>query len=111
MPVAGNSLADLPGGVQSFGGVRRRHPDVQHDQVGRQVADQRENPRAVAGLPDDLKPRPLEQAGQPLAEEDVVLRQKDARYGRTLVVALRAVAGRLSRHASDYGPAPYRPLP
>ena len=82
-------LADLPGRLHALGGVGRRHPDVDHHQVGLVAGDQRHQLGAVPGLADDLEAGALEQAGQALAEQDVVLGQDHPQPGR--------------RHRQDYG--------
>jgi hypothetical protein len=45
---------------------------------------------AVAGLPNDLEPGALEQAGQPFTQQDVVLGQDNPQvaHGRIVVVML-----------------------
>jgi hypothetical protein len=55
--------------------VGGRHSDVGHHQVGHCVADQPEQPRAVSCLPDDLEAGAFEQAGQTLAEQNIVVGQ------------------------------------
>ena len=75
-------LADLAGRVQALGGVGRGHADVHHHQLGRLVGDQGQQLAGVAGLAHDLEPRALEQAGQPLAQQDVVLGQDHPNAGR-----------------------------
>ena len=45
-------------------------------------AGQREQFGAVPGLADDLESRPFEQAGQALAEQDIVIGQHDPGCGR-----------------------------
>jgi hypothetical protein len=71
----GELHTDYPGRVEALGGVGRRHPNVGHYQVGRVLADQREQLCTVASLPDDVETRAFEQAGQSLAEQDVILGQ------------------------------------
>jgi hypothetical protein len=51
----------------------RRHSDVDHHELRRLGADQGEQLYGIAGLSDHVDAGPLEQAGQPLAEEDVVV--------------------------------------
>src|SRR5262249_26001019 len=75
-----------PRRFQPLGGVAGRHPDVRHHQVGCGLADHREQPRAVAGLPHHLEAGALEQAGQALPEQDVVLAQNHPRPGHGGVV-------------------------
>jgi len=59
-------LADLVGGVQAFGGVGRRHPDIDDDQLGPLLADHLKKPRRIAGLADHVEARTFEQAGHAL---------------------------------------------
>ena len=75
MPMSGSSsritrAASSPS-VVLVGGIRMSATT----RSGRLVADQREQLRAVAGLPDDVETRALQQAGQTLPEQDVVLGQ------------------------------------
>jgi hypothetical protein len=67
-----------------------RHADVDHHQLGRLLGDQGQELGGVAGLADDLEAGTLEQAGQPLAEQHVVLGQDHPQLGRR-------------RHGGDYG--------
>ena len=68
-------LADLAGRVQALGGVGRGHADVDDRQVGRLVGDQGQELGGVAGLADDLEPGAFHEAGEALAEQDVVVGQ------------------------------------
>jgi hypothetical protein len=45
----------------------RRHPDIHHRQLRPQPAGQLQQPGRLAGLPDDLEPGAVKQAGQALA--------------------------------------------
>ena len=74
-------LTDDPGRLQPFGRVRGRHPDVGHDQVGAGLPGQRQQLRAVGGLPGHLTAGALEQTGQALTEQDIVLGQHHPRPG------------------------------
>ena len=71
-------LADHARGVEALGLVVRRHPDVDDHQVGRALAHELEELGRVARLADDREPGPLEQAREPLAEQDVVVRKRYA---------------------------------
>jgi hypothetical protein len=57
----------------------RRHADVDDYELGLVLADEREQLVRVAGLADDLKVGPLEQAREPFAEEDIVVCDDDPR--------------------------------
>jgi hypothetical protein len=56
--------------------VAGRHPDVDDDQLGLVPAHERQQLGCVARLPDDLEPRPRQEAGQPFAQEDVVVGER-----------------------------------
>ena len=58
--------ADLVGGVQAFGGMAGRHPDIHDHQLGPLLADQLKKPRGIAALADHVEARTFEQAGQAL---------------------------------------------
>jgi hypothetical protein len=64
---------------EPFGGMRRRHADVDDDELGLVLAHEREQFGRVAGLADDLEVAALEQARQPFAEEDIVVCDDDPR--------------------------------
>jgi hypothetical protein len=72
--------ADRARGVEALGRVRRRHADVDDRQVGPLRAHQRQQLGRVRGLPDDLEAGTLEHAGEPLAQEVVVVRQDHSRH-------------------------------
>ena len=59
----GQLLADNPGGVQAFGGVCGRHPDVHDDQIRPVIANQRQQLGRVSGPPDDLEAGFSQEAG------------------------------------------------
>jgi DNA-binding NarL/FixJ family response regulator len=73
--------ADHAGRVESFGGMVRRHPDVHDGQLRLMLPDQRDELRPVTGLPGHDEAGPLEQAGQALPEEDVIVGQRDPDAG------------------------------
>jgi len=69
--------ADLAGRVKTLGRVAGRHPDVHDHQLGPSLPDQREKARRIRALPDNLETGTLQQAGQALAQQDVVVSQPD----------------------------------
>jgi len=90
MPVSGCSwrirwAASRPSAVWVGG-----HADVHHHQLWRLRIDKGQELGAVAGLPDNLEPGALEQAGQPFTQQDVVLGQDNPQvaHGRIVVVML-----------------------
>src|SRR2546421_1729421 len=95
----GEFLADLPGRVQPLDGMGRRHPDVDHHQLGRGLPDHWQYLPAVTGLPDNREARALEQARQPLPEQDVVVRQDHPGpgHGRAVTARLRSRTPELRR--------------
>ena len=86
-------LADHPGGVQAFGGVGGRHPDVHDDQVRPPVPDQRQQLGRVPGPPDDFEAGSCQEAGQTFPQQNVVVghhhlsarRHHSDHYGSSLV--------------------------
>ena len=74
-------LTDHPGRLQPLGGVRGRHPDVGHYQIGPGLTGQRKQLCAVTCLPHHLIAGAVEQTGQALAEQDIVLGQHHPRPG------------------------------
>ena len=74
-------LTDHPGRLQPLSRVRWRHPDVGHYQVGPGLAGQRKQLCAVTRLPHHLIAGVVEQTGQALAEQDIVLGQHHPRPG------------------------------
>ena len=61
----GKLLTNYPSRIQPFGGMRRRHPNVSHHQLGRTFADQRQQLPTVAGLPHYLKPERTSRLANP----------------------------------------------
>ena len=66
---------------EPFRRMVRRRPDVDDGNVGPMLAYEVEQRRPVAGLTDDAVARIPEQAGEALAEQDLVLRDDDAPLG------------------------------
>jgi hypothetical protein len=83
---------------QSFGGVGRRHPDVDDHQIGLVLAHEVDEVLRIAGLTGDLKAGLLEQPRETLAQEDIVVRDDDAvplvrgRFGRCATLSGRPPA-------------------
>jgi hypothetical protein len=55
--------------------VLRRHPDIHHREIGTLSPHQFYELGGVAGLTDDLQAGAVQQAGQTLAQQDVVIGQ------------------------------------
>ena len=72
-------LADDACRVESLGGVRRWHPNVDDDDLGFVCTNESEERRGIAGLADDLESVPFEQRRETLSQQDVVIRERDAR--------------------------------
>jgi hypothetical protein len=72
---SGQFLADHPGCLQALGGLRGRHPDVDDRQFRAGRTDQGEQFCPVPGLAGDVEPGTVEQAGQALPQQDVVIGQ------------------------------------
>jgi hypothetical protein len=85
----GQLFADLAGGVEALDRMGGRHTDVDDGEVGPVLPNELDQVRRVARLAHDLEARALEQAGQALAEEDVVVGEHHSGPGRV--------------HARDYG--------
>ena len=81
---------NLAGCIEAFGGVTGRHPDIHDHQFRLLFAHEREQRRRVCALPYDVEARALKQARETLAQQDVVVCQRD----------LDPVLG----HLYDYGP-------
>ena len=73
MPISGNSSRITRAASRPSVVLRRRHPNVGHHQIGRPIADQRQQLRAVAGLADNVKTRPIQQTGQTLTQQHIIL--------------------------------------
>ncbi|MBV9449910.1 MAG: hypothetical protein JO345_28865 [Streptosporangiaceae bacterium] len=74
---AGEIQADLASRVETLGGMAGRHPDVHDHQFGPLITDKREQLRGIPALPDDLEPRAVQQARETLAQQDVIVSQRD----------------------------------
>jgi hypothetical protein len=57
--------------------MRRRHADVDHDELRLVLANEPEKLLRLTGLTDDLEVGTLEQAREALAQQDVVVRDDD----------------------------------
>ena len=75
-------VPDHLGRPQTFGGMVRGHPDVDDREVGVMLPNEIEQLGGVAGLTDDVVAGAHEQAGEPLTEQKVVVRDHDGRLGR-----------------------------
>ena len=64
-------------GLESLGRVVWGHANVNQRQVRPQLTHEVKEARRIAGLADHIEARALEQAGQPLAQEHVVLGHDD----------------------------------
>ena len=62
---------------EPFGRMRRRHPNVNDDELGPVLADERQQLVRVAGLTDNLEVGPLQEARQTFAQENVVVGDDD----------------------------------
>ena len=68
--------------------VCRGHSDVDHYQRRRLLMNQGQQLGAVAGLPDDLESGALEDAGQALTEQNVVLGQDHPQPAHVLAITI-----------------------
>ena len=82
-------LADRLGGFEALGRVRGRHANVDDHEVRPKLAHQVDQLGRVPALTHHLETGTLEQAGETLAHEDLVVRQHDP--------------GRARAHRNDYG--------
>jgi PAS domain S-box-containing protein len=74
-PRFGELFADRAGGVKALERMRRRHPDVDDREIGHVVAHERQKSRCVTGLADDVVPGSTQEARNPFAQENVIVRQ------------------------------------
>ena len=90
---AGAPRADLVRRTQSFVGVRRRHPDVDDRDLRERARRPRSAaPRASPACAAHLDPGLLEQRHDPLADEQVVVRDHDP-HGSSAVIVVPAPGG------------------
>ena len=82
-------LADRLGGFEALGRVRGRHANVDDHEVRPKLAHQLDQLGRVPGLTHHLETGTLEQAGETLAHQNLVVRQHDP--------------GRARAHSNDYG--------
>src|SRR5918996_5642394 len=87
---------------ETFRRVIRRHPDVDDGKVGPMLAYEIQELRRIAGLTNDAVARDREQAGDPLAEQEVVVGDDDAAPRRGSRVALHLRAGRRTFHSAGH---------
>ena len=85
----GKLLAYRLGSFETLARVRGRHADVDDHEVGPELTDQREQLRGVPGLTHHVETGTLEQAGEALTQENLVVRHHDS--------------GRACAHSHDYG--------
>src|SRR5262249_36350960 len=87
--------ADRLRGIETLGGVGGRHADVQHDELWEVLAHQPHQLGHVARLADELKARTLEQAGDALTYEQIVIRdhETDRSHGRQASLCHRMTGG------------------
>jgi hypothetical protein len=82
-------LSDGRRGVETFGGMRGRHADVDDREIRPELANERDQLGSSAAHADDVEARALEQARQPLAQQNVVVRDHHPSRARA--------------HTGDYG--------
>jgi hypothetical protein len=77
--------------------VVRRHPDIHHHQVRPMLAHKSDQLRRIAALPNNLKARALKQARETLAEENIIIRERNPSRvcGHVRIIDRRPTAGRL----------------
>ena len=69
-PHPGGGLEDLAGGSDA---VQLGHGQVHHGHIGTEFSGQPDGLAAIRGLPDDIKPFPLQHPLQALADELMVI--------------------------------------
>jgi hypothetical protein len=101
-------LTDHPRRLQTLGGMRRRHPDINHHQLGRLLTNQPQELRPITGLPHHHKTRPLQQTGQTLPQQNVILSQDHPqpthRPNLTIPTRTRPRSIPINRHNHNYRP-------
>ena len=73
--------ADHAGCLEPFPRMRRRHPDVDDRELGSMLANELEQLAGVTTPTDDGEAGPLEEAGNPLAQQHVVVRNDNPSRG------------------------------
>ena len=68
-------LADHACRVEALGGVRGRHPNIDHSELGSLLANGGDQLRTVPALTHDVEAGSLEEAREALAEENFVVRE------------------------------------
>jgi hypothetical protein len=81
--------------------VGGRHSDIGHHQVGLAIADHREQLHTVAGLPHHFESRAVQQAGQTLAKQQIVVGYHHAHASHHLLTSPELVFLRTWRAAYD----------
>ena len=81
-------LSDVASRLETLGRVCRGHPDVDHYQRRRFLVNQGQQLGTVARLPDDLESRALEEAGQALTQQYVVLGQDHPQPAHVLAITI-----------------------
>src|SRR5215831_15639497 len=76
--------------------MRRRHANIDDDELGLVLTYELQELVGIAGLTDDLEVGPLEQAREPLSQKDVIVGHDDATVGGRL----------LSHHRLNLTPLP-----
>src|SRR5262249_23111465 len=100
-------LANLLRGSQPLVGLRRRHPDIDDGNVGVVATDLEQEVVGGGRLAYDLEPGIAEKAGDPLAQENRVLCDRDA---KSALVAHRQSWIIRSAESSSLGTKPRAPL-
>ena len=79
-PDLGELGADRSRGVEAFPGLRRRHPDVDDNEIRNVSADSSHERWLIACLLDHVEPSTGQQAGDPFAQQHVVLSDNYAAF-------------------------------
>src|SRR5262249_56507583 len=98
--------ADRAGRLEAFPALRRGHADVDDDKVRARFSHELRERVGIADGPDDLEPFTVEQARDPLAQEDVVLGDDDPGSGHesrayACLAAMVRLAGDVDPPASE----------
>ena len=94
MAACGNSARIMRAAGKALGRVVWRHPDIDDYQVGFALAHQLDKVGGIACLADDMEAGLLEQARDPLTEEDVIVGQDYARLRHVTMIPPLACGGR-----------------